>query len=236
MVSFLNALLVMVACAPGEQDRGYVDALNVGGTACTKYLLDQDLYRSRIASNVQSRAMVQYPAQRLWRQGPPSPSCCSHSVCSAEIQFPPAGPPGPLHTSSSFMTSYKPTSADKIWFKIDQGGYSNGKLAAAFCLRRAVPGPSLSCSGAVPRSLQDTRILSYIALHSAQTYPGTQFYMNCFQIASGAKSPASGYLVSFPGADTPPLLVSPSILMLELMYNAPPDGTTTDPRPFCLVQ
>ncbi|KAF9454848.1 lytic polysaccharide monooxygenase [Macrolepiota fuliginosa MF-IS2] len=84
------------------------------------------------------------------------------------------------------------------WFKIYQDGYSGGSWAVD---RLISNGGKVSFS--IPSCIAAGQYLlrvELIALHSASSYPGAQFYMECAQIeitGGGSTSPAT---VSFPGA------------------------------------
>ena len=108
-----------------------------------------------------------------------------------------------------------------MWFKVDEAGYEDGKWAATDIM---VTQQNNVWYWTLPSGLQAGQYLvrhemfvslvsesncaadrpvHSIALHSAGTYPGAQFYPGCSQIevtGSGSDFPDSSYLVSFPGA------------------------------------
>ncbi|GAB1524785.1 hypothetical protein RhiTH_007941 [Rhizoctonia solani] len=111
---------------------------------------------------------------------------------------------GPLITymarAPSDITKWSPgTSA--VWFKIDESGLSNGKWAATDILTENKSIYTFK----VPASLKAGQYLirhEIIALHSASTQGGAQFYPSCIQVeitGSGTETGPS-QLVAFPGA------------------------------------
>ncbi|CAE6483567.1 unnamed protein product [Rhizoctonia solani] len=106
-----------------------------------------------------------------------------------------------LAKAPSDITKWSP-GTDKVWFKIDEAGLENGKWAGTDVL--------LSQNGlwtvTIPQSLQAGQYImrhEIIALHSAGSYPGAQFYPSCIQFeitGSGTALPDDTDLVSFPGA------------------------------------
>ncbi|KAJ0166710.1 putative endo-beta-1,4-glucanase D [Colletotrichum tanaceti] len=85
------------------------------------------------------------------------------------------------------------------WFKIQQDGFSNGVWGTENVIfgqgRHDIKIPACIAPG------QYLLRAEMIALHSAGSYPGAQFYMECAQInvvgGTGTKTPST---VSFPGA------------------------------------
>ncbi|TQN66343.1 putative endo-beta-1,4-glucanase D [Colletotrichum shisoi] len=85
------------------------------------------------------------------------------------------------------------------WFKIQQDGFSNGVWGTEKVIngqgRHTIKIPECIAPG------QYLLRAEMIALHSAGSYPGAQFYMECAQInvvgGTGTKTPST---VSFPGA------------------------------------
>nr|AFO72235.1 glycoside hydrolase family 61 protein F [Heterobasidion parviporum] len=114
---------------------------------------------------------------------------------------------GPMITymakAPSDITQWLPgTSA--VWFKVAEAGKtSDGKWASTDVLSA----DESIYTFTVPANLQAGQYVvrhEIIALHSAYTYPGAQFYPSCIQVqvtGSGTKLPTS--FVSFPGAYTP---------------------------------
>lgn len=85
------------------------------------------------------------------------------------------------------------------WFKIQQDGLNNGVWGTSKVIKNGGKHDIV-----IPRCIKPGQYLlraEMVALHSATTYPGAQFYMECAQIeitgSSGTKTPAT---TSFPGA------------------------------------
>lgn len=224
MVSFTKTFFAIVACALGVQAHGYVDTLNVGGTQYTGYLPYNDPYTTPVPQRIERPIPGNGPVTALTtidvqcngeNGGGSSPAPLVATIAAGgKIAFHwttwPSSHVGPVITylgkvpSSTDVTKYSPTGSDVIWFKIDEGGYSNGKWAATDVLSAQ----NSTWTVTIPSSLAPGQYIvrhEIIALHQAQTYPGAQSYPDCFQIrvtGSGNKTPSGSYLVSFPGAYT----------------------------------
>lgn len=101
-------------------------------------------------------------------------------------------------------TTYSPGTA-KVWFKVAQAGKSSSGVWATTPYE-TLPVPAYTFT--VPTGLAPGNYIvrhEIIALHAAYIYPGAQVYPSCFQVTvggTGTRSPASSYLVAFPGAYT----------------------------------
>ncbi|KAF7289755.1 Lytic polysaccharide monooxygenase [Mycena indigotica] len=104
--------------------------------------------------------------------------------------------------SGTNITSWQPgTSA--VWFKVAEAGKNSaGQWAATTVLTQNKSIYSFT----IPAKLKPGQYIirhEIIALHSATTYPGAQFYPSCIQVqvtGSGTAVPPSSALVAFPGA------------------------------------
>ncbi|KAF9018447.1 glycoside hydrolase family 61 protein [Hymenopellis radicata] len=95
------------------------------------------------------------------------------------------------------------TSHSAVWFKVAESGKNSAGLWAATDLLTA---SNSIYTFTIPSTLKAGQYIirhEIIALHSAYTYPGAQFYPSCIQVevtGSGSALPTS--FVSFPGAYT----------------------------------
>ncbi|KZT30032.1 lytic polysaccharide monooxygenase [Neolentinus lepideus HHB14362 ss-1] len=224
MLLSTKAFLAVVACALGVQAHGYVDTLNVGGTTYTGYLPFNDPYTTPTPQRIERAIPNNGPVTDVTlldiqcngsggSGSSPAPLVASIAA-GGKIAFHwtawPSSHVGPVITylgkvpSGTDITSYEPTGSNVIWFKIDQAGYSNGEWAATDVLSAQ----NSTWTVTVPSKLAPGQYIvrhEIIALHQAESYPGAQFYPDCFQIqvtGSGTQTPASSYLVSFPGGYT----------------------------------
>lgn len=97
-------------------------------------------------------------------------------------------------------TSYEP-GTDAVWFKIQENG-REGTSDTWGATAVMTAGGSISYT--IPECIEPGNYLvrhEIIALHSAYSYPGAQFYPGCHQIkVTGGGSTAPSDLVAFPGA------------------------------------
>ncbi|TGZ81820.1 glycoside hydrolase [Ascodesmis nigricans] len=99
--------------------------------------------------------------------------------------------------------NYNP-GTDAVWFKVAHEGLrSDGTTWATDDLITSIP-----YNFTIPQSLQDGEYIvrhELLALHSAYSYPGPQFYPSCFQITltGGGSSTGPAEKVAFPGEYTP---------------------------------
>lgn len=97
-------------------------------------------------------------------------------------------------------TSYEP-GTDAVWFKVQENGREGTSDTWG---ATAVMTAGGSVSYTIPECIEPGNYLvrhEIIALHSAYSYPGAQFYPGCHQIkVTGGGSTAPSDLVAFPGA------------------------------------
>ncbi|PSN69847.1 hypothetical protein BS50DRAFT_488818 [Corynespora cassiicola Philippines] len=139
--------------------------------------------------------------------------------------------PGPLQFYMAKVPSGK-TAADwdgsgNVWFKIYEQGatISSGGMSWASSGKTSVTVP-------IPKSLPSGEYLfrvEHIALHSASSVGGAQFYISCAQLkvtdgGNGSPSP----LVAFPGAYDP----NDAGIKLNIYYPVPTSYTPPGPRPW----
>jgi len=109
--------------------------------------------------------------------------------------------------SGQSVTSWLPgTSA--VWFKVAAAGKTGSGTTTGWAATDGLTATNSIYTFTVPAALAPGQYIirhEIIALHAAYTYPGAQVYPDCIQVTvtgSGTKTPASPYLVAFPGAYT----------------------------------
>ncbi|KAI8820077.1 glycosyl hydrolase family 61-domain-containing protein [Fimicolochytrium jonesii] len=98
---------------------------------------------------------------------------------------------------------YKPGDA-AVWFKV----HEEGKSASGTWASEPLESGATPYTFTIPKQLQDGEYIvrhEIAALHSAFSFPGIQFYPNCFQIklSGGGSATGPSEKVAFPGAYTP---------------------------------
>uniref|UniRef100_A0A1C9ZP88-2 Isoform LPMO9A-1 of AA9 family lytic polysaccharide monooxygenase A n=1 Tax=Gloeophyllum trabeum TaxID=104355 RepID=A0A1C9ZP88-2 len=204
---------------------GYVDQVTIGGQVYTGYQPYQDPYESPVPQRIERAIPGNGPVEDLTLldiqcngsggSGTKPAALIASAAAGDEIAFHwttwPSSHVGPVITymgkvpSNTDITSYSPTGSDVIWFKIDEAGYENGKWAATDIMSAQ----NSTWTVTIPKALAPGQYIvrhEIIALHQAETYPGAQFYPDCFQVqvtGPGTETPTSQALVSFPGGYTP---------------------------------
>jgi len=139
-----------------------------------------------------------------------------HKISAGYIGPDPADPldptnKGPILAYLAAVPSATQSDAKGLdWFKIFQSGYdtSTGQWGSD---KLFINGGNMTFT--IPSCVQPGQYLlraEAIALQSAATYPGAQFYMSCAQLAITSSGAASPSTVSFPGAYKP---TDPGILV-----------------------
>ncbi|KIJ31458.1 lytic polysaccharide monooxygenase [Sphaerobolus stellatus SS14] len=220
-LSLASVLLSYTTLVAGH---GYVQQINIGSTAYTGYLPYTDPYYNpppqRIVRQIPGNGPVTdvtlidlqcngYTAGGVVGSAP-APiygTVAAGSQVNLNWTAWPESHVGPMITymarAPSDITKWSPgTSA--VWFKVAQTGKTaSGQWASTDLLSAA----NSIYSFTVPAKLKAGQYIirhEIIALHSASTYPGAQFYPSCIQVqvtGSGTALPTS--FVSFPGAYTP---------------------------------
>ncbi|CAG7846720.1 Probable endo-beta-1,4-glucanase D Short=Endoglucanase D; AltName: Full=Carboxymethylcellulase D; AltName: Full=Cellulase D; Flags: Precursor [Serendipita indica DSM 11827] len=134
--------------------------------------------------------------------------------------------PGPLlfYMAKAPSTVNGWDGSGKVWFKIAQTGatFSPGQINWPSSGKTSV---SVTIPRSVPSGEYILRV-EHIALHSASSTGGAQFYISCAQIkVTGGGSGNPGPLVSFPGAYS---ASDPSIL-INIYYPVPTSYTPPGP-------
>ncbi|KAF8906342.1 glycosyl hydrolase family 61-domain-containing protein [Mucidula mucida] len=195
---------------------GNVQSLTIDGTVWSGYLPYEDPYKSPVPDRIMRSIPGNGPIEDVTSSdiqcnaGTSPAALVASAAAGSQIAFNwtawPDSHKGPVVTymaeAPTDITAYEP-GTDAVWFKIDEAGYEDGKWAATDILT----GEQNSIwTVTIPAGLKAGQYLvrhELIALHSAGTYPGAQFYPSCTQIevtGSGTASPDSSFLVSFPGA------------------------------------
>ncbi|KZT30031.1 lytic polysaccharide monooxygenase [Neolentinus lepideus HHB14362 ss-1] len=204
---------------------GYVDQATIGGQVFSGYLPYTDPYMNPVPARIGRAIPGNGPVEDVTLldiqcngesgSGTKPASLAASAAAGDQISFHwtdwPSSHVGPVITymgqvpSTTNITEDSPTGSDVIWFKIDEAGYEDGKWAATEILSSQ----NSTWTVTIPSALKAGQYLirhEIIALHEAGSYPGAQFYPDCFQVAvtgSGTETPVSEALISFPGGYTP---------------------------------
>ncbi|PBK71168.1 hypothetical protein ARMSODRAFT_987678 [Armillaria solidipes] len=221
-LSFLRsnaALVVALSLLTSVRAHGYVETFVYGGTNYTGYLPYNDPYMNPVPDRIERVIPGNGPIEDVTSEdircntggtAPAALYATAEAGSDVEMHWTtwPTSHAGPVITylaqvpDGSNITSWEP-GTDAVWFKVDEAGYEDGKWAATDIM---VTEQNNVWYWTIPSGLQAGQYLvrhEIIALHSAGTYPGAQFYPGCSQIevtGSGSAFPDSSYLVSFPGA------------------------------------
>ncbi|KAJ1333124.1 Auxiliary Activity family 9 (formerly GH61) [Microdochium nivale] len=219
----MQLLAILLGGAALVTAHGYIDTATIGGTNYQFYQPYSDPYASpppqRVSRPVQGNGPVEsvtladiqcggYSAGGVVGSSPAAlhaPAAAGSKVTLKWTLWPESHV-GPTITymarcPDSGCNNWMPgTSA--VWFKIHQQGRqgtSNSWAASPLM----VPG-NAGYSYTIPSCLKAGNYLvrhELIALHSAASYPGAQFYPGCHQLkVTGGGSATPGNLVAFPGA------------------------------------
>ncbi|KAF9028681.1 hypothetical protein BDZ89DRAFT_1091986 [Hymenopellis radicata] len=207
---------MLSAALSGVHAHGNVQSLTIDGSVYSGYLPYQDPYMNPVPDRIMRSIPGNGPIEDVTSSdiqcnaGTSPAALVASAAAGSQIAFNwtawPDSHKGPVITymaeAPSDITAYEP-GTDAVWFKIDEAGYENGKWAGTDILT----GEQNSIwTVTIPDGLKAGQYLvrhEIIALHSAGTYPGAQFYPSCTQVevtGSGTASPDSSFLVSFPGA------------------------------------
>ncbi|KIY72598.1 lytic polysaccharide monooxygenase, partial [Cylindrobasidium torrendii FP15055 ss-10] len=216
----LSAALVAALTFTGVAAHGNVVDLGVAGDHYAGFDPYSDPYRSPVPDRVMRKIVGNGPVEDVTSQ---DIQCNSQTAPAAllapakagdELSFGwtvwPDSHVGPHITymakapEGTDITTWTPTASDKVWFKIGEAGFENGSWGAIDLISN-----NNTAKATIPSGLPSGQYLvrhEIIALHSAGTYPGAQFYPDCFQLdltGTGSDEPTDDFLVSFPGGYTP---------------------------------
>ncbi|TFK45709.1 beta-1,4-endoglucanase [Heliocybe sulcata] len=241
-------LLPLLALSMRVVAHGNVDTVTISGQVYTAYQPYQDPYKNPVPDRIERAIPGNGPVEDVTLldiqcngqggTGAKPAALVASAAAGDQMSFHwtdwPSSHVGPVITymgavpSNTDITEYAPTGSDVVWFKIDEGGYENGKWAGTDILTSQ----NSTWTVTIPSALKAGQYLvrhEIIALHSAGSYPGAQFYPDCFQIeltGSGTETPVSDALVAFPGAytaDTPGIVFN--------VYNGKPDAQQSGDAP-----
>jgi len=112
-----------------------------------------------------------------------------------------------------------------VWFKIYQDGPNFGRKRGLTWPSQGAASQSVKIPSSLPSGDYLIRV-EHIALHSASSAGGAQFYLSCGQLTvTGGGSGTPGPLVAFPGAYTP---TDPGI-KINIYYPVPTSYTPPGP-------
>ncbi|RPA99212.1 glycoside hydrolase [Choiromyces venosus 120613-1] len=180
MKSLTLALTFPPLPAAGVFGHGYVSDATIGGVTYTGYLPYSDPYYS-------------VPPERIFRK-------IAAWTCSVA-----AGSGIGLHWTTWPDSHRGPVltyMANAVWFKVAHAGKdSDGTWASDIFITNQAYKFKVSASLAAGNYIVRHEL---VALHSAYSYPGVQFYPSCFQITVTGSGSATGpsSKVAFPGAYT----------------------------------
>ncbi|CAI6341026.1 unnamed protein product [Periconia digitata] len=219
-MKYILPTLSLVATAAAH---GYVDTATIGGKQYTFYQPYQDPYMNpkvqRVSREIQGNGPVEdvtladvqcggYTAGGV--SGSKPAALHADAAAGSEVTLNwtlwPDSHVGPLITymarcPDTGCNDYMPGTA-AVWFKIHEEGRSG--TSNNWASNAIMKSPSVA-KYTIPACLKPGYYLvrhETIALHSAYSYPGAQFYPGCHQLkvsGSGSTTPSSG-LVAFPGA------------------------------------
>ncbi|KAG8165786.1 hypothetical protein KVR01_004338 [Diaporthe batatas] len=206
--------LALIASATLVAGHGYVTNATIGGTEYEFYQPYQDPYKTPAPERVSRKITGNGPVEDVTSA---AIQCGADTAPAALVAEAAAGsdvelfwtlwPESHIGPSITYMakcegdcTSYEP-GTDAVWFKIQEKG-REGTSDTWGSTPVMTAGGSISYT--IPECLEPGNYLvrhELIALHSAASYPGAQFYPGCHQIkVTGGGSTAPTDLVAFPGA------------------------------------
>ncbi|KAJ4398019.1 hypothetical protein N0V85_006394 [Neurospora sp. IMI 360204] len=196
---------------------GYVDNATIGGQFYQFYQPYQDPYMGTAPERISRKIPGNGPVEDITSLA----IQCNADSAPAKLHAPaaagstvtlrwtiwPDSHVGPVITymarcPDTGCQNWTPGASDAVWFKVKEGGRTGTSNVWADTPLMTAPA---NYEYTIPSCLKPGYYLvrhEIIALHSAYTYPGAQFYPGCHQLqvtGSGTKTPSSG-LVSFPGA------------------------------------
>lgn len=206
--------LALIASATLVAGHGYVTNATIGGTDYEFYQPYQDPYKSPAPDRVSRKITGNGPVEDVTSS---AIQCNADTAPAALVAEAAAGsdvelfwtlwPESHVGPTITYMakcegdcTTYEP-GTDAVWFKIQENGREGtSDTWGATALMTA--GGSVTYT--IPECIEPGNYLvrhEIIALHSAYSYPGAQFYPGCHQIkVTGGGSTAPSDLVAFPGA------------------------------------
>ncbi|CCX07706.1 glycoside hydrolase family 61 protein [Pyronema domesticum] len=220
MHSFASLPVIATFLAATVSAHGYVSDATIGGTTYTGYLPYSDPYYSvppqrifrKIPGNgpVEDVTSVDLQCNGYQNSGsapaPLTATAAAGSTVSLHWTTWPDSHHGPVITYMAkcpgSCTTYSPGTA-AVWFKIkEEGKRSDGTWASD----DFITGKTYTFT--IPKTLVAGNYIvrhEILALHSAYSYPGVQFYPSCFQVTvtGGGSATGPSSKVAFPGAYTP---------------------------------
>ncbi|KAK7705335.1 hypothetical protein SLS64_005425 [Diaporthe eres] len=207
--------LALIASATLVAGHGYVTNATIGGDDYEFYQPYQDPYKSPVPDRVSRKITGNGPVEDVTSS---AIQCNADTAPAALVAEAAAGsdvelfwtlwPESHVGPTITYMakcdnddcTTYEP-GTDAVWFKIQENGREGtSDTWGATALMTA--GGSVTYT--IPECIEPGSYLvrhEIIALHSAYSYPGAQFYPGCHQIkVTGGGSTVPSDLVAFPGA------------------------------------
>jgi hypothetical protein len=219
----MKCILSLLSAAALVAAHGYVDTATIGGKTYQFYQPNTDPYTNPTPQRVSRAIPGNGPVEDAnlidvqcngWTGGGVSGSkpaalhadAAAGSTVNLKWTLWPESHVGPVLTymarcPDAGCNNWQPGSS-KVWFKVQEGGRegTSDNWAATPLMKAGNSGVNYT----IPSCLKPGYYLvrhEIIALHSAYSYPGAQFYPGCHQLkVSGSGSTTPGNLVSFPGA------------------------------------
>ncbi|KAI3397523.1 hypothetical protein diail_10615 [Diaporthe ilicicola] len=207
--------LALIASATLVAGHGYVTNATIGGQDYEFYQPYTDPYKSPAPDRVSRKITGNGPVEDVTL---PDMQCGTDTAPAALVAEAAAGsdvelfwtlwPESHVGPTLTYMakcdnddcTTYEP-GTDAVWFKIQENGREGTSDTWG---TTAVMTAGGSVTYTIPECIEPGNYLvrhEIIALHSAYSYPGAQFYPGCHQIkVTGGGSTTPSDLVAFPGA------------------------------------
>jgi len=219
MRSFILFTIIILDAVAGALAHGFVQNATIpaGGTTYSGYLPYTDPYKSPVPRRIFRKIPGDGPVEDVTstdlecggqqNSGSEPAPLAAEAKAGSTIQLHwtawPESHHGPVITylarCRGCCTAYQPRK-NRVWFKIkEEGKRSDGTWASD----DFVTGKPYKFK--IPSTLVTGNYIvrhEIIALHSAQQYPGAQFYPSCFQVrvTGGGNSTGPSSKVAFPGA------------------------------------